>query len=119
MRQEYQKVWSETITAGRDKKVYSDYIKPGYILYVTCCYVWAPDRAPWSKTNIIVEMGGQEIIVRCRAEDAHQCGVSTLQPFYVGEHQRIVGWAPGAAIGDKLTLNVFGVLTPLKKWRKG
>jgi len=70
MRHVYTRQWSKKITAGGEKRVYSDPIKPGYILYVTCCYVWAPDRAPWSKTFILVEAGGQNLVVRARAEDA-------------------------------------------------
>ena len=115
----YQRQWATTVVAGGEKRVYSDPIKPGWILYVTCCYVWAPDRTPWNETFILVEVGGQDLVVRVRAEDAKQCGVSTYRPFYVGEHQRIIGWTPDAVVGHRLSLNVFGELTPLKKWRRG
>lgn len=83
------------------------------------CYVWAPDRNPWNETRLMVEVGGQEIAVRIRAEDARQKGVSAYRGFYVGEHQRIVGHTPDAVAGARLILNVFGELSPLKKWRKG
>lgn len=119
MRHLYQEKYTDTITAGHSKRVYSDPVPAGYVLFVHCCYVYAPNRNPWDKTLILVDWVGEELVVRCRAEDVRQCGISTYRPFYVGEHRRIIGYTPDAAIGDSISLNIIGELTPLKKWRKG
>lgn len=69
--------------------------------------------------EITVENGTDILEIRSRARDAAKQGMSTLNPFLVGEHQRIIGHAPEALIGDEICLTVIGELMQLKRWRKG
>lgn len=119
VRIEYINQWENKVALGESARVYSDRIKPGLILKVHCCYAYVPERAQGDLTIILIEVGGREIVVRARAEDLRQRGVSSYRPFLVGENNRIIAYAPDAVEGDTIQLNVIGEMIPLKKWRKG
>ena len=115
----YQQQWTETIVDGHDKRVWSERVKPGWLLEVHTCYLHAPESAKGDVLHLHVERGGQDLVLRSRARDAAKQGMSAMVPFHIGEHQRISGHAPDADNGDEITLNVCGAMIPLKKWRKG
>ena len=119
MKLEYQYRTTETIRAGHDKKVYDRRVKAGWILKVVSCYFYVPEIGTVDKVAILVETGAQDLDIRWRGKEVGRLGISTLNPFYVGEHQRVIGYAPKAKIGDQLSLTVIGEMIPLKKWRKG
>lgn len=119
MRYLYQNQWTETIEAGHSGRVYSDRVKPGWILVVHACYLHAPESAIKDVLAIYIEHGGQDLVLRSRARDAAKQGMSAIVPFHVGEHQRLFGYAPDAGVGDTITLNLCGEMVPLKKWKKG
>ena len=119
MRQEYQYKATEIITAGHDLKVYGKRVKAGWLLKVICCYFYVPEIGTVHNVAILVETGAQDLDIRWRGKEVGRLGISTLNPFYVFEHQRVVGYAPNAVTGNKLSLTVIGEIIPLKKWRKG
>lgn len=119
MRLEYQHITREKVPFGTGFKIYGQRVKPGYILKVLTCFLHMPDSADKDIAEILVDDGGQELEIRSRARDAGKQGMSTLNPFYVGEYQRVVGHAPLSSEDETLCLTVIGELIPLKKWRKG
>jgi len=118
MRFEYQHVARETITADHNRRVYGERVPPGWILTVKSCYMYVPNIGTTDKVSILVETGPEEIEIRARGKEVGRLGISTLNGFYIGEHQRAVGYAPDAEVGDKISLTVIGYLTPLWDWRK-
>jgi len=118
LRFEYQYIDSVTITEGHNRRVYSERIEPGWILTVTNCYIYVPEVGTPDKVIILVEAGAQEIVIRARGKEVGRLGISSLTPFVVGEYQRIIGYAPQANVGDSISLNIGGWLSPLWDWRK-
>ncbi|MBA7702055.1 hypothetical protein ES703_110808 [subsurface metagenome] len=119
MRIEYQYHTHKIIAPGDDNRVYGERIKAGWILKVLTCFLHMPDSKINAVAEINIDQGSRELEIRARARDAAKQGMSTLNPFYVGEYQRIVGHAPDSEEGDEICLTVIGELIPLKKWRKG
>jgi len=117
MRFEFQCKTRDFIVPGHNRRIYCDRIEPGWILTVETCYLHVPQIGTPDVVSIIVERGPEELIVRSRGKEVGRQGISALCPFYVGEYQRIVGYAPNAEIGDELSLNVMGYLMPLWDWR--
>jgi len=118
VRFEYQWLAKETITADHNRRVYGERVEPGWILTVTNCYLHVPEIGVPDIVTILVETGAQELIVRSRGKETGRQGISALCPFYVGEYQRVVGYAPNAELNNTLALTVIGSLSPLWDWRK-
>lgn len=119
MRYLYQRHWTETITAGHSKRVYSDLVKPGWLLEVHYCYLHLPDSKSGHVATIYIETGGEDLVLRSRARDAAKQGMSAIRPFHIGEHRRVYGHAPDANTNDTISLSLCGAMLQLKKWRKG
>ena len=119
MRYLYQRHWAETITLNHDKRVCSERVKAGWVLEVHYCYLHMPDAAKGDVATLFVDIGGEELVLRSRARDAAKQGMSAIRPFHVGEHRRVVGYAPDAEVGNKISLSLCGAMIPLKKWKKG
>jgi len=115
----YQGYWTEIITAGHDKRVYGDLVKPGTLLDVCYCYLHAPESKIADVLTLSIDIGGEELVLRSRARDAAKQGMSVLLPFHVGEHRRVIGYAPDSDIGDHICLSLCGAMLDLKKWTKG
>jgi len=118
MRFEYQHVARATITADDNRRVHGERVPPGWILTVKSCYMYVPEIGTPHIAAILIETGQGEIEVRVRGKEVGRVGISALNGFYVGEHQRVVGYTPDAEVGDQLSLTVIGYLTPLWDWRK-
>jgi len=117
MRLEYQHVARETITTDHNRRVYGERVLPGWILTVESCYMYVPEIGVPDIAAILIETSQGETEVRVRGKEVGRVGISALNRFYVGEHQRVVGYAPNAEVGDKISLTVIGYLTPLLFWR--
>jgi len=117
MRFEYQHVTRETITASHNRRVCGERVLPGWILTVKSCYMYVPEIGTPHIAAILIETGPEEIEIRVRGKEVGRLGISALNRFYVGEHQRVVGYAPNAEVGNKLSLTIIGYLTPLDFWR--
>lgn len=78
-----------------------------------------PESGIQDVATILVDRGSRDLEIRSRARDAAKQGMSTLNPFYVGEHQRVVGHSPNSTDGEEICLTIIGEMIPLKKWRKG
>lgn len=117
MRFEYQYRTTEIITAGHNRRVYSERVDAGWLLTVLSCYLHIPDSKIGHVAEILVSDGAQELEIRSRGRDAAKQGMSTLNPFYVGEYQRVIGHSPDSNLNDKICLTVIGHLTPLWDWR--
>jgi len=117
VRFEYQHVASEIIVAGHDKHVYGDRVNAGRILTVNCCYFYVPDIKTAHIVSVFIENGSQPYMVRSRGKETGRRGMTIMCPFFVGEYQRVVGYAPNADIGNEISLNIMGYLTPLWEWR--
>ena len=119
MRHVYVGKWEEKITLEHNRRVYSDPVPQGWVLKVLTSYIHMPDCKAGDLAQILLQHGGQELVLRCRVRDLAKHGMSTLNPYYVGEHRRIIGYAPDSDVGDVISLNVVGEMIPLKRWRKG
>jgi len=108
---------SEIISAGHSKHVYGERIEPGWILTVKCCYFYVPEIKTAHVVTVWVEIGPSKYIIRSRGKETGRRGMTTMCPFFVGEYQRVVGYAPNASVGDEVVLNIMGYLTPLWDWR--
>jgi len=119
VRLEYSHRAREIITADHDRRVYGERVKPGWILKVLTCFLHMPDSKSGHIANILVDSRTLPLEIRSRARDAAKQGMSTLNPFYVGEYERVVGHSPNSVLNDEICLTVIGEMIPLKKWRKG
>ncbi|GAH44311.1 unnamed protein product [marine sediment metagenome] len=119
MRLEYQFRAIEYWTAGHDKRIYGERVKPGWILKVLTCFLHLPDSKINDVATILVHDGSHELEIRSRARDAAKQGMSALNPFYVGQYQRIIGQTSRFEDTEHMCLTVIGEMIPLKKWRKG
>lgn len=119
MRYLYQNHWTETITVGHSLEVASDRVKAGWLLRVHTCYFHLPNAAKGDVATIFLEHGAQRHVLRSRARDNAKQGMSAILPFHVGEHQRVIGYAPDASVGDVITLGLCGEMVKLRAWKKG
>lgn len=119
MRLEYQHKATETISGTAGGRVYGERVKPGWILKVLTCYLHMPNAKIADVATLVVDNGSEELEIRSRARDAAKQGMSALNPFYVGEYQRVIGSTDKSVDGDQICLTVIGEMIPLKKWRKG
>lgn len=119
MRLEYQHRTTVTISGTEGGRIYGERVKPGYILKVLTCFLHVPNAKIADVVEILIEHGDDVLEIRSRARDAAKQGMSALNPFYVGEYQRIIGQTLKSTDGDHICLTVIGEMIPLKKWRKG
>lgn len=119
MRIEYQYRATKYITDVLDLRVYGKRVKPGWILKVLSCFLHMPNSKINDVATLLVDNGGWELEIRSRARDAAKQGMSALNPFYVGEYQRVIGETSRADLNDHICLTVIGEMIPLKKWRRG
>jgi len=119
VRLEYQFRAREIITTDHDRRVYGERVKPGWILKVLTCFLHMPKSKIGHIANLLVDGRPLPFEIRSRARDAAKQGMSALNPFYVGENQRVVGHSPDSNVGDEICLTVIGEMIPLKKWRRG
>lgn len=117
MRFEYQYFIKDIITLGHNRRVYGERIEAGWILVVKCCYFYVPQIGTPDVVTLFVERGPHEVPIRSRGKEVGRRGMTVMCPFYVGEYQRIVGYAPNSEIGDEISLSVMGYLRPLFEWR--
>ena len=115
----YQNQWTEIVTSGHNHSVFSEPVKPGSLLYVHNCFFNVPEVQQNDVMSIYIESGGQRLILRSQLRSIGMLGISVTLPFYVGEHRRVVGYAPDADLNDTLTLSIFGEMLSLIKWKKG
>ena len=118
MRQIYCEKWSETVDASHSKYVFSDRVKPGWMLHVHNCFGHAPERKSADKAHIGIENGGTKVLVRSRSWDVAGDGVSALNDFYVGEGDQVYAYFPDADSTDTIELHVIGILMTLDEWRQ-
>lgn len=118
MRFEYQFCVKENVTPGHSKCVYGERVEAGWILTVETCYLYLPEAKTTDYACLCVEIGGRDVMIRSRGKDVGRRGMSNLNPFYVGEYQRIHACAPDAAEGDEISLCIMGFLMPLWDWRR-
>lgn len=119
MRIEYQYRITTTISGIEGGYVYGERIKPGWILKVLTCFLHLPNSSQNDVATLTVHDGSQELEIRSKARDSAKQGMSALNPFYVGEYQRVIGHTNKSTDGDEICLTVIGEMIPLKKWRKG
>lgn len=117
VRFEYQFCAEEIITPGHSRCIYSERVEAGWILTVTSCYLYIPDAKTPDYACICVEIGPNDVMIRSRGKDVGRRGMSNLNPFYVGEYQRIHACAPNAEEGDTISLCIMGYLMRLWDWR--
>lgn len=119
LRLEYQYYSTLVAANADDKRVYGERVKAGRILKVLTCFLHMPNAADNDVAEILIDTGGRELEIRSRARDKAKQGMSALNPFYVGEHQRIIGQTSRIAKDERICLTVIGEMVPLKRWRKG
>lgn len=118
MRQIYAESWKETIAAGHSKRVYSDKVPIGKILFVASCFALANEREVNDRILIGLENGGQEIVIRSYKPGATQLGLSILNQVAIGEGDRLFAEFLDADNTDIIELHVCGVLYDANAWRK-
>lgn len=119
MRLEYQHKATTTISGDDGGRVYGERVKAGWILKVLTCFLHMPEAAINDVATLLVDDSGQELEIRSRARDGAKQGMSALNPFYVGEGQRVIGYSPHLNDELEMSLTVIGEMIPLKKWRRG
>ena len=117
MRFEYQYCATEIVTDGHDRCVYGELVEAGWILTVETCYLYIPQAKTPDYACLCVEIGPNDVMIRSRGKDVGRRGMSTLNRFYVGEHQHVHGCAPNAESGDEISLCIMGYLMRLWDWR--
>lgn len=118
MRQIYAESWKETIAAGHSKRVYSDKVPIGKILFVASCFALANEREVNDRILIGLENGGQEIVIRSYKPGTTQLGLSILNQVAIGEGDRLFAEFLDADNTDIIELHVCGVLYDANAWRK-
>lgn len=118
VRFEYQFCDDVIITPGHNKCIYGERIEAGWILTVQSCYFYIPQAKTPDFACMCIEIGPNDVMIRSRGKEPGRRGMSNLNPFYVGEYQRIHCCAPNAEIGDELNMCVIGYLMPLWDWRR-
>ena len=78
-----------------------------------------PEAKGGDIATLFIDIGGEDLVLRSRARDASKQGMSAIRPFHVGEHRRVIGYAPDADSGNTITLSLCGEMIPLKAWRWG
>ena len=114
----YAEKWSETVDASHSRYVFSDKIKPGYMLHVHNCFAHAPERAANDIIHLGIRNGGQDILVRGRGGAVAKEGMSALNDFFVGEGDQVYGYFPDSDNTDTIELHVIGVIMTLDVWRQ-
>lgn len=100
-------------------RIYGERVKPGWILKVLTCFLHLPDSNLPDVATLLVDDGSQELEIRSRARDKAKQGMSALNPFYVGEYQRVIGQTSRFDENEHMCLTVIGEMIPLKRWRRG
>lgn len=118
MRQLYIKKWCETAITAPSLYVFSDRIKPGWILHVHNCYAHAPERAANEIVMLGIRNGEGDVLIRVRAAGIAAEGMSSRRDFFVGEGDQIFAYFPSAAGGDVIELHVVGCLISLDDFRE-
>lgn len=119
LRLEYKHYSTLVAADAGDNRVYGERVKAGWILLVLTCFLHMPNAADNDVAEILIDDGGHELEIRSRARDKAKQGMSAVNPFYLGEHQRVIGQTSRIAKDERICLTVIGELIPLKKWRKG
>jgi len=119
VRLEYQYRTTIAVSGTDGGRVYGERVKPGYILKVLTCFLHMPDAKTGDVATLVIDDGIRELEIRSRARDAAKQGMSALNPFYIGEYQRVIGFTQKSTNGDEMCLTVIGEMIPLKKWRRG
>ena len=118
MRQVYINKWCETPTTAPSLYVFSDVVKPGYVLHVHSCFAHDPERGANEIITLGVRDAGRLIILRSRAGAIAKEGMSAIRDFFVGEGDQIFAYFPDATGDDPIELHVVGVLLSLDEWRE-
>ncbi|TES93560.1 MAG: hypothetical protein E3J94_01290 [Desulfobacteraceae bacterium] len=118
MKQIYTRIFTVTFSTGDSGYVYADKISPGNVLRVETCFAYAPERAASEEIILGIKDGAENIIIRATAPLAAQKGVSTENPFSMGEGDQLFAYFPSAEDADQLGIHVIGVLYSLDEWRK-
>lgn len=117
MRYVYCEKRGRNVAATDDRYVYSDRVRPGNVLHVMSCFAGAPEREAADLITMGVESGGENVCIRSRAGTAAKDGMSALNPFLVGEGDRVFAYFPDADEGDDIHLCLNGFMAPLAIWR--
>ena len=114
----YTRTWIEVVEAGHSKYVWSDRVPAGMVLLVYNCFAHASEREANDIAQIGVRNGGQDTVVRCRANNVAGEGTSALNHFPVGETDQIYAYFPDSDNTDTIELHVIGVLMPRDEFRQ-
>lgn len=118
MRTVYCEKRGRKVAATDNRYVLSDRVRPGQILYILNCYVHAPENATHDVLQLGVRSGGQDVMVRCQAMAAQAHGLSSLNPFLVGEGDFVYAYFPDSDTNDIIELHINGIIMSLEDWRK-
>ena len=118
MRRIYIEKYCETADSAPSLYVFSDRIKPGWVLHVHNCYAHAPERAANEIIQIGVRNGGENVLIRVRAAGITAEGMSTRRDFFTGEGDQVFAYFPSASGDDAIELHVVGCLVSLDEFRE-
>jgi len=118
MRLIYIKKWCETANSAPSLYVFSDRVKPGWILHVHNCYAHAPERAANEIVQIGVRNGVGDVLIRSRGAGITAEGMSARGDFFVGEGDQVFAYFPSASGTDKIELHIVGCLISLDEFRE-
>ncbi len=110
MREIFTGVWSETVTQAHDRYVWSDPVPVGKVLHVQSMYGHGHEREALDRIKLGVKNGATQILARARKWANSGEGLSIINGFFVGEHDKLYAYFPDSDDTDTIALHVIGVL---------
>jgi len=110
MREIFTGVWSEIVTQAHDRYVWSDPVPVGKVLLVQNMYGHGHEREAKDRIKLGVKNGATQVLARARKWAVSGEGLSALNPFFVGEYDKLFAYFPDADDTDTIELHVIGIL---------
>jgi hypothetical protein len=119
MRQVYSRSFTHKWATGETTKIYSERVDPGYVLHVTLCFAYSPERDASDDVLIGIKNGGEDITLFAVAPAVAQKGANVDNEFYVGEGDQVFADFEDVEDGDTIGVNINGILMPRADFEKG
>ena len=117
MREIYTGTWTEIVTQAHDRYVWSDPIQVGKVLLVNNMYGHGHEREAQDRIKLGLKNGATEILIRARKWANSGEGLSALNPFFIGEYDKLFAYFPDSDDTDTIALHVIGVLMARDEFR--
>lgn len=106
----YTEKQTETMTQAHDRYIWSEPVPNGKVLQVLNMYGHGHEREAKDRIKLGVKNGATEFLIRARKWADSGEGLSALNPFFVGEYDKLFAYFPDADDTDTIELHIVGVL---------